>query len=65
MTIESAMIKAIRKFNKRKLGSIRELYPLEWTGANRNCSKVLFQITYIENNSDEYKSIYEYVIKGE
>lgn len=66
MTIESAMIVAIRNFNKRKLGSIRDISPMEW-GYDRKgkTNYVGFQITYVENREPDcpYKIAYEYIRK--
>lgn len=65
MTIESAMIKAIRNFNKRKIGSIRDIFPMEWSYSKKGIDYVGFQITYVENSEADcpHKTTYEYIRK--
>lgn len=66
MTIESAMIVAIRNFNRKKLGSIRDIFPMEWGyGKKHKTNYVGFQITYVENSEPDcpHKITYEYIRK--
>lgn len=65
MTIESAMIKAIKNFNRRKLGSIRDIFPMEWGYSKGKIDYVGFQIAYVENNEPDcpHKIAYEYIRK--
>ncbi len=66
MTIESAMIKAIRNFNQRKLGSIRDIFPMEWRYDKKGkANYVGFQITYVENSEPDcpHKIAYEHIRK--
>ncbi|MCM1556207.1 MAG: hypothetical protein NC087_01595 [Anaeroplasma bactoclasticum] len=66
MTIESAMIKAIRNFNKKKLGSIRDIFPMEWSYNSKGQKDYVgFQITYVENNEPDcpFKTEYEYITR--
>lgn len=65
MTIESAMIKAIRSFNKRKLGSIRDIFPSGWSTRKGEIVYVEFQISYVENNEPDcpFQITYEYIRK--
>lgn len=67
MTIESAMIKAIRNFNKKKLGSIRDMFPSEWSYDVNGIDYVAFQITYVENSEPDcpFKTEYEYIKREE
>lgn len=68
MTIESAMIVAIRRFNKRKLGSIRDIFPMEWGYDKKHKTNYVgFQITYVENFEPDcpHKIAYEYIRKEE
>ncbi|MDE6947839.1 MAG: hypothetical protein K2P14_11700 [Anaeroplasmataceae bacterium] len=65
MTIESAMIKAIRNFNKKKLGSIRDIFPMEWGVNKGKTDYVGFQIAYVENSEPDcpHKIAYEFIRK--
>ena len=57
MTMETAMIKAIREFKKMNIGEIRTVAIWESSGMGNKIDYAMFHVEYCEVDGGEYKSV--------